>query len=134
MSEKRSTKFVNLPVDLSDDEKRLRGEALARGLKDLESARDAEKERAKKIRKKLEQDETDLLKLADVVKTGIEEREVECYYETDLRRRIRVLVRSDTKAIIEQDANMDGQMALIHSDDDLAPPAVAGALDETRGA
>jgi len=91
----------NLPVQLSKDEIRLRGEELARKhaeYDDVESARKASQQESKG---KLERIEAESRELANTIRTGREYREIEVREVKNVDNLSMDLVRVDTGEIIE---------------------------------
>ncbi len=91
----------SLPCELTDEEKQSRGKYLA----DLEYAK-VEIERSKKIAMERFKDEltvTELAieKLVVVIRSGIEDREVECSWKTDWKTMLKSLTRLDTNEVVQ---------------------------------
>lgn len=100
----------NLPVELTKDEIRLRGEELARKhaeWDEVESARKASQQQAKAS---LERIEAELKLLANNIRTGREYRDIEVSEQRNTARLTMDLIRQDTGEVVESRPFRSGEL------------------------
>lgn len=88
-----------LPVPLTDAEKIARGEELAIMLRDITSAEDAESERKKDAKAALEALEAKASRLAQIVRSGQEQRSIEVETSWNMTQWTVESIRYDTREV-----------------------------------
>ena len=94
------TETVSLPVPLTEAEVTERGRELAATLVRVEEARALHKVEAKRLKDAADEIEKKTLALGHVIKSGVEQRPVECEWHADIGLRVLKLVRRDTNAVV----------------------------------
>lgn len=93
--------FKKLPVQLSEHERALRGEEMAREHAELGRLQELKRDQAKLMKEQIDASEKRIGELAEQVRTGIEQREVLCFERLRGERGMVDLERTDTGEIID---------------------------------
>lgn len=93
--------YRKLPVQLSESEKALRGEEMAREVANHARLEVEKKEETKRLGELVKQSDERIAELATQVNTGIEQREVRCIELLDHGRNLVELQRTDTREVID---------------------------------
>lgn len=104
-----SNTFEKLPVQLSDEEVRLRGEELAAKRKEWEAVKAEAKAAAQAAKSQLDELDTDISELARVVRARTEWRDVEVIEQRDFDRGLVETIRTDTGEVVRSRAMTGGE-------------------------
>lgn len=99
---KQRTATKKLPCQLTEDEVRLRGIALADAAKEHIDLQDAKKESAKEFKDKIDRVNAVICDLKDVVRNAVEVRDVDVEYRYDNYLGNVTVTRKDTGEVVEK--------------------------------
>lgn len=94
---------VSLPIPLTEAEVTERGRELAATLVRLDEARARHKVESKRLKDDADDIEKKTLALGHVIKSGVEQRPVECEWRADIGLRVLKLVRRDTGEVVRSE-------------------------------
>jgi hypothetical protein len=100
---------MNFYVELTDDEVKAKGEALAETHRQLNAVKADKKATNADFKSKIDKLEAEKNHLSDTIHDGKELRSVDCFWERDDGRGRMVLTRSDNKQIVEERAMTDAE-------------------------
>jgi hypothetical protein len=100
MSLKDESEIRELPCDLTGDEQRQRGDELARKFQNLDALEDERKSVVAEAKGKIDATESEVRKLAQIVRERREHRPVECIWRRDDQRGVMELIRTDTSDVV----------------------------------
>lgn len=126
-----------LPVALMDDEKILFGETLAKKLDELEEAENHKKQVTSAAKQRVEAIDEEVGRLRGIVRSGKEDREVECRREWDRAKLVVYTIRTDTGEITStRPMSWDERQQVIGfelpTEEDEAPPQATLDLDSGK--
>lgn len=90
-----------LPIPLTDDERAIKAQELAKRLGDYDALEEEKKERTKDLAEAMKKARTEFTKLRREVASGKTERLVDCFTEPNLERKCWVVMRADTGECVE---------------------------------
>lgn len=90
-----------LPVPLTDEELKERGQELAEKMREVDQAEQAKKDAAAHHKQIVERLTAEASDMARVIRAGKVERSVKCYTEHDLEKEVARVVRCDTGEVVE---------------------------------
>lgn len=96
-----------LPVRLSDNEIKLRGEKLADLLREIGVLDEEKKLESKKYSDKIKEKEIEANEVADAIRSGQEDRDVEIERRPDYTKEVVEVIRLDTGEIIASEPMTD---------------------------
>lgn len=91
-----------LPVQLSDDETRIKGETLAATIEDYKAAEVEKKNITAQVSKKLKDLRARANELSSQIKNRKEDRAVVCTEEPEYRKGVMQTIRTDTQQVVEE--------------------------------
>lgn len=93
--------YRTLPVSLSDDDVKQKGDVLATRIEQLDDIEQRRKASADSFKEQQKEAQGDIASLARQVRTRLEHRVIGCAWERDDARLSMLLVRQDTGEIVE---------------------------------